>query len=199
MKNMKYQILKERPVFEQAVFTVQEAHLRHEQFDGTMSAELVRLNLDRGDSVAAIVHDPERDLLYLTEQFRYPTIATSSGWLLELPAGIVDAGETPQESLEREVLEETGFKVTDLQLVSTFFASPGGSSERILLHYARVDDSVRVSDGGGSGREGEDIRVVSMSVAEALTALDEQRIQDAKTIIGLQWLALRQAARRADT
>lgn len=188
----KFEILKERDVFKQAIFTVQEAHLRHEQYDGTMSDEIVRLNLDRGDSVAAIVHDAGRDVLYFTEQFRYPTIATSSGWILELPAGIVDASEAPQDTLTRELLEEIGVKAGAIELIGTFFVSPGGSSERILLYYVSVDQGARVADGGGSSEEGEDIRVVTMSVAEAMHALAEQRIQDAKTIIGLQWLALGQ-------
>lgn len=186
----KFEILKERDVFRQAIFTVREAHLRHEKHDGTMSDEIVRLNLDRGDSVAAIVHDVARDLLYFTEQFRYPTIANSSGWLLELPAGIVDAGETPQDTLARELLEEIGVEAGGFQLIGSFFSSPGGSSERILLYYASVDHRARVAEGGGSSEEGEDIRVVTMSVAEAMDALADQRIQDAKTVIGLQWLAL---------
>lgn len=192
-----YEILKERDVFKQAIFTVREAHLRHEKFDGTMSEELVRLNLDRGDSVAAIVHDEGRDLLYFTEQFRYPIIANSSGWLLELPAGMVDVGETPQDTLARELLEEIGVRASGFQPIGTFFSSPGGSSERILLYYACIDESARIAEGGGAGREGEDIKVVTMSVAEAMDALAEQRIQDAKTIIGLQWLALAQQSRDA--
>lgn len=189
----RFEILKERDVFRQAIFTVREAHLRHEKYDGTMSEEIVRLNLERGDSVAAIVHDVARDLLYFTEQFRYPTIANSSGWLLELPAGAVDAGETPEETLARELLEEIGVNASAFQPIGTFFASPGGSSERILLYYASVDQRARVTDGGGSSEEGEDIRVVTMPVAEAMDALADQRIEDAKTIIGLQWLALAQA------
>jgi len=193
---MKFEILKEREVFQRAIFTVQEAHLRHEKFDGTMSDEIVRLNLDRGDSVAAIVHDAGQDLLYFTDQFRYPTVANGTGWLLELPAGIVDGSETPTETLAREVREEIGFEVDDMLLIGTFFMSPGGSSERILLYYANVDQSTRVTDGGGSIEEGEDIRVVSMSVADAMDALAGQRIQDAKTIIGLQWFALEKLADR---
>jgi len=186
----KIDILNERDVFSQAIFTVREAHLRHEKYDGTMSDKLVRLNLERGDSVAAIVHDPDRDLLFFAEQFRYPTVAKGSGWLLELPAGTVDNQEAPEEALRREVLEEIGRQVSELRPIGTFFLSPGGSSERVLLYYATVDHSAHVSNGGGSTKEGEDIKVVSMSIAEAMKALAEQRVRDAKTVIGLQWLAL---------
>lgn len=188
----KVEILHEQDVFHQAIFTIRAARLRHERYDGSMSEEVVRLNLDRGDSVAALVHDVEEDSLVFTEQFRYPTLASGPGWLLELPAGGVDADETPEESLARELLEETGLTVTAMEPIGTFFLSPGGSSERILLYYVTVDRGSRIGDGGGAAEEGEDIKVVTMPVREAMAALDEQRILDAKTIIGLQWLVLRQ-------
>lgn len=189
----KLEILDEQVVFQQAIFTVRAARLKHERYDGSMSSELVRLNLDRGDSVAALVHDVARDLLVFTEQFRYPTISAGPGWLLELPAGSIDAEETPKETLARELLEETGLSVSSEQLIGTFFLTPGGSSERVLLYYVTVNIDSKIADGGGASDEGEDIRVVTLSVADAMASLKENRIHDAKTIIGLQWLALQNA------
>ena len=92
--------------------------------------------------------------------------------------------------MRRELEEEIGYRVTSLQHVSTFYLSPGGLSERIFLFYARVSTTQRVSVGGGLAAEGENIRVVTLPVQEALHRLQSGRILDAKTIIGLQWLKL---------
>ena len=191
--NRKVELLKEQDVFHQAIFTVREARLRHELRNGTMSDEIVRLNLDRGDSVAALVHNVESDEIVLTLQFRYPTYQKGEGpgWLLELPAGVVRRGEDPAGTLMRELEEEIGYRARNIVPITSFYLSPGGSSERIWLYYVEVDASSRVSDGGGVADEGEDIEVVYMPVTEALTAVEEQQLPDAKTIIALQWLAAR--------
>ena len=79
-------------------FQIEEAHLKYERFDGSMSNELVRLNLRRGDAVAAVVHNRLNDTLIFTEQFRYPTYAKGYGWILELPAGVVSVELNPEYS-----------------------------------------------------------------------------------------------------
>jgi nudix-type nucleoside diphosphatase (YffH/AdpP family) len=163
---------------------------RHETFAGTMSADITRLNLDRGDSVAAVVHETEKDKLIFTEQFRISTYDKGPGWLLELPAGILEPGEAPNRAMRRELEEEIGYRITSLQHVNTFYLSPGGLSERIFLFYARISAAQRVSSGGGRASEGENIRVVTLSVQDALHKMQTGRIVDAKTIIGLQWLQL---------
>ncbi|MCU0511446.1 MAG: NUDIX hydrolase [Anaerolineae bacterium] len=157
-------ILSQRVVFQQAFFRIQEARLTHELDDGRMSAELVRLNFERGDSVAALVHDVAAGTLLFTEQFRYPAYTKGSGWLLEVPAGTVEAGEAPEATLRREIEEEIGYTLHSVQHISTFFLSPGGTSERIHLYYAgvtaqdktgpgrRSDSPGGAAAGGGAGR-----------------------------------------------
>jgi ADP-ribose pyrophosphatase len=181
-------ILSQRVVFQQAFFRIQEARLTHELDDGRMSAELVRLNFERGDSVAALVHDVAAGTLLFTEQFRYPAYTKGSGWLLEVPAGTVEAGEAPEATLRREIEEEIGYTLHSVQHISTFFLSPGGTSERIHLYYAGVTAQDKTGPGGGVATEGEAIRLVALPLAEALAAIADGRIQDAKTIIGVQWL-----------
>lgn len=185
----KVDIREEKQGYKKAIFEVVEAKLRHEKFDGTMTDEITRLNLERGDAVAAIVHNPDDDTILLVEQFRYPTYhKTGDGWIYELPAGIVEDGEEPDDTMEREIEEETGYSVENLHHLYTFFLSPGGSSERIFLYYGRLASTQRISEGGGLLNEDEYISTTKMPISEALRKLRAKEFQDAKTILALQWL-----------
>jgi len=188
------EIIGEKEVFRQAIFRVVSATLKMELYNGEMSDQIVRLKLDRGDSVASLLHDVQNDALVLVEQFRYPAYANGQGWLTEIVAGTIDAGDTPMNSMQREIWEEAGYRASKLQHIGTFYPSPGGSSERIHLYYAAVDQEDGDGDGGGKLSEGEDILVKKVPVDEALADLDGGRIVDAKTIIALQWLALNRGA-----
>src|SRR5215813_8266299 len=90
-------------------FKVDEVRLRFERYDGSMSEEIRRLNFERGDSVAALLLDGKKGVVYLVEQFMYPTLAKAGGWLETVAAGMIDEGETPEEAVRREIREETGF------------------------------------------------------------------------------------------
>lgn len=182
-------ILSHHEVFRKAIFRIEEYQLQHTCFDGSLSRPLTRMVLDRGDSVAALVHDLATDEIVLAEQFRLPTHERGPGWLVELPAGMVEAGEEPEACMRREVEEEVGFSIDQVQPISTVYLSPGGSSERVHVFYATLGQ--RVSEGGGVKSEGEDIRLVRTPAREAIRSALAGEIQDAKTLIAIQWLALR--------
>ena len=188
--NKQVEILSEAEVFNKAIFRIIEAHLRYQRYDGTMSGEVVRLSLERGDSATALVHDVRDDVIVMTEQFRYPAHEKGPAWIRELPAGMIDEGESAADAMAREICEEIGYTIGALRHIATFYVSPGGTSERIHLYYTGVVGANHESSGGGLSSEGEDIRVVRVPVAEALAELDRGRIVDAKTIIALQWFAL---------
>ncbi len=172
-------------------FWIEEAFVRYERFDGQMSESVRRLSFERGDAAAAVIEERETGDVLLVEQFRYPTFGKGPGWLVETVAGIVEDGEDPEVTVRREVLEETGFQVRDVELIATFYPSPGGSSERIFLYHVEVSASDRVAEGGGVGDEHEDIRLVRIVRNDLAEAITSQRFSDAKTIIGLQWLLSR--------
>jgi ADP-ribose pyrophosphatase len=183
------EIINKTRAYDKYIFRIDEVTLRYETYAGAMK-EVTRLNLDRGDSAAALVHNRDRNTLLFTEQFRYSTYEKGPGWLLELPAGIVEDGEDPRITILRELEEEIGYRSSGLHLIATFYVSPGGTSERIHLYYIMVNDSDKVTDGGGLEHEGEDIRLVELPVAEIFRRMDHGEINDAKTLIGLQWLRL---------
>ncbi len=186
-------VLAEKDIFRKFFFGIVEAKLRHTRYNGEMSAELTRLKFDRGDSAAVLLHDPENDTVIFTEQFRYPAYRKDhpeSAWLLEIPAGTVEADEDfdPTRTLKRELMEEIGYKVNSFKKISSFYVSPGGTSERIHLYYASASPRQKVAAGGGLLSEGEDIRIIAIKTEEALRMIESGKICDAKTIIGLQWL-----------
>lgn len=156
---------------------------RHETFAGPMSRETERLVFRSREACAVVVYDRSLQQLMLIRQFRVHTHLRGQGWMIELPAGLIDPGETPLEAALREVAEETGYEAADASLIHTFFTAPGATTERIYLFYAEVDGRARVAD----GLEEEDIETFGVTRDEAARMLADGTICDAKTIIGLQW------------
>src|SRR5690606_40469080 len=142
-------------------------------------------------------YDPLRDEVVLIEQFRVGALdKKASPWLLELVAGLIEEGEQPEQVARREALEEADLSLDRLWPITEYFPSPGGSDERVHLYLGRCDSSAA---GGvhGLAEEGEDIRVHVLSFAEAMAAAEDGRIDNAASLIALQWLALHREELRA--
>ena len=170
------------------VFKIEEATLRFQKFNGQMSEPVRRLVFERGDSAAALLFNRDAQRVILINQFRYPTYEKGQGWLYEVVAGVIDANEQPEESIRREVREEIGYEANELTHIATFYVSPGGTSERIILFYGEVGDADRVSAGGGLASEHEDIQLVELTLPDLWRALENGDIVDAKTLVAAQWL-----------
>jgi nudix-type nucleoside diphosphatase (YffH/AdpP family) len=181
------EIISRRRVFDD-FFKIEEARLRFERYDGTMSEPVRRLSFERGDSVAALLIDPGKRMVYLTEQFKYPAYEKAGGWLIDVVAGMLDAGETPEQAVRREIAEESGLVADALEPIATFFVSPGGSSERIHLFCAIVRGGAPRSGGGGVASEHEDIKVITWSFDEFLAKFRAGELEDAKALIAACWL-----------
>lgn len=182
------EVLERARVYE-GFLSVERAVVRYERFDGTMSEPVVRLRLERPSAVGVLLYDPQRDLVALVEQFRYPVYAAGDrGWLLEIVAGVVPDGEAPQAVARAEAWEEAGLQVERLDHLATCYLSPGGSSERVHIYAAAVSLGGLVARTGGLAAEGEDTRVRVLSRSQALRLVKSGGIADAKTIIALQAL-----------
>nr|WP_320114641.1 NUDIX domain-containing protein [uncultured Desulfuromonas sp.] len=185
---MKIDILEQRCVYD-GFFALNRFVVRHECFDGALSAPLVRERIDRARAAAVLLHDPDRDCVVLVEQFRIGAVAdTHSAWLMECPAGMIEPGEQPKDVALRECLEEVGRQPVTLQQIGEYYVSPGGSSEKITLYYGQIDSTGLDGAICGVAHEGEDIRVLVRPWHEIEQQLDEGRITNATTLIALQWL-----------
>jgi len=193
------QILQRKEVFHRSVLRIDEVQLQHQRFDGSMGPPITRLVLERGDSVAVLPHDPVNRVVLLCDQFRPPTVAHGPGWLFEIPAGILEAGEDVEACARREMIEETGYSVDALDRIATLYLSPGGSSERIHIFHGRIALRADAADTGGIESEGEDIRIIRMPVDEAFAKVRAGELLDAKTVVALQWLELMLARSNNDS
>ena len=150
-----------------------------------------RETYDRGNGAVVLLVNSERRTVILTRQFRYPAFVNglSDGMLLEACAGLLDC-EDPEETIRREVEEETGFQIGPPRKLFELYMSPGSVTEKLFFFIAEYDHSARISSGGGDQAEGEDIEIVEVSFDQAFSMIKQGDILDAKTLILLQRLAL---------
>lgn len=184
-------LLKEEAVFS-GHFSVHRVTLEHRLFAGGWSGPLVREIFERGDAVAVLPYHPPTDSLVLIEQFRPGAMrANDSPWMLELVAGVVEAGESDEQVAHRETMEETGCEVDELLPIATVLPSAGACTEQVRLFCGRVSSEV-IEGLHGLQSEGEDIRVHRIPRSEALALMAANRIPNGHTLIALQWLQINQ-------
>ena len=171
---------------------VDRLKLRHSLFAGGWSELMTRELILRPRAVGVLLFDPAQQQVVLVRQIRVGMLDEGQNpWLLELVAGMVESGEEPIEVAARESLEEANTKPQDLLQICEYYNSPGISNERITLFCGRVDAT---QAGGifGLDAEHENIEVVVLSLADALAKVASGEINNAMSIIALQWLQLNQ-------
>ncbi|MCL2892801.1 ADP-ribose diphosphatase [Brenneria tiliae] len=171
-------------------FSLVRYRFRHRLFNGEMSEEVSREIFERGHAVVLLPYDPVRDEVVLAEQIRIAAYDTSvSPWLLELVAGMIEPGESMEQVARREAQEEAGLAVGRCRQIVSYLASPGGTSERLTVMVGEVD--ARTAAGiHGLAEENEDIRVHVVSREQAYQWVEDGIIDNAASVIALQWLAL---------
>ena len=183
------EIIDKTTVF-QGFFRLDRYNLRHKLFNGGWSEPMQREIFERGHAVVVLPYNAQTDELVLIEQFRAGAMPTSqSPWLLEAIAGMIDPGETAEQVAKREAEEEAGLTIETLWPMLSYLSSPGGTTERIQLYLGRLTAPVHAGV-FGLMQEHEDIKVHVLAREQAMQLLNEQKIDNAASIIALQWLAL---------
>jgi len=133
----------------------------------------------RGAAAIVCVHGAD---LVLVRQYRYPVGRS----LLEIPAGLVDEGETPEQAAARELVEEVGLSPRSLEHLTSYFAAPGFANHAVDLFFT---DDVEETDTDPD--DGEVLEIVRRPLATIRDLITKGEVSDAKTLIGLALVALR--------
>lgn len=140
------------------------------------SGRLVQREVVRGVRSAAAVAATSSGDVVLIRQFRQPV----EGEIIEIPAGLVDPREEPEQTASRELLEETGYRAGRIAHLADFYMTPGYSDELMSLFLA-----TELSKEVAAPEADEEIEIVLVAFDEALRMISEGKIRDAKTIAGI--------------
>lgn len=184
--------IKQRNLVYDGFFKMRKFQLRHRCFSGEWSPWLVREQIMHRDAAAILLVDLAQEALILVEQLRMGLIEQQvrSPWLLEIVAGLLEAGEEPEQTIVREALEEAHCTLGPLHRIGEFYNSPGGFAEKTTLFCANVLQR-NVIDAGGvqDEHEHEDIKIHVLPIQAVLSAFEKgEFLSSASTVIALQWL-----------
>ena len=111
-------------------FPLDVVRFRNRRFDGAMSGLRTWEMWRRGRAVAMLPYDPAADAVVLIEQFRFPAFAAGiDPVLVELPAGLLEDGENPEEAMHRELQEEMAMTADRLERIGGYLLTAGGADE----------------------------------------------------------------------
>ena len=146
---------------------------------------------DHGDGVFVLPYDPIRKVAKGVRQVRPAVLfAGITELILEAPSGRLETTD-PEQCARREVLEETGIHIADLEYVGTYWVSPATSTERAHLYLGRYSASDRIAGGGGLAEEDEQITVEELPIRQFITMADAGQMDDLKLFASIQTLRLR--------
>lgn len=172
-------------------FVLEDLTLSHQRFDGSMTGSIDRAAFRASDAAILLPYDPARDRVLLIEQLRIGPLARGDRavWQLEPIAGIIDAGESPEEAATREALEEARLTLHAVEPVAEVYSSPGNSSEFYYIHVGLADLPDNITGTGGLESEHEDIRSHVMPFDDLMDMVTGMQAANAPLVLAALWLA----------
>jgi len=184
IRNIKKQLLSDN------WYTLNKFSFEYQKDDGGWE-EQHREAYDRGNGAAILLYNRKKGTVILTRQFRMPTYVNGNedGMMIEACAGLLD-GDNPEDCIRKETEEETGYKIENVERVFKTYMSPGSVTEILYLFIGEYEDRMKVGEGGGAEHETENIEVLEISFEKTLQMIASGEINDAKTIMLLQYAAM---------
>jgi len=190
MQNNKVKILKTE-ILSDNWYTLNKVTFEYLKKNGTLETQS-REAYDRGNGATILLYNKESKTVILTRQFRLPTYINGNedGMMIEACAGLLDK-DNPEDCIKRETEEELGYEISDIKKVFEVYMSPGSVTEILYFFIAEYSKSMKINDGGGLEEEQEEIEVLELDINNALAMIDSGEIKDAKTIMLLQHVRLK--------
>lgn len=190
MQNMNVHIEKTE-ILSDNWYTLKKVTFNIQKKDGTIEQQS-REAYDRGNGAVILLYNKKSETIILTRQFRLPTFINGNptGMLIEACAGLLD-DDDPEDCIRRETEEETGYKISKAEKIFEAYMSPGSVTEILHFFIAEYSTEMKITEGGGLDEEGENIEVLELSIDKALEMIDSGEIKDAKTIMLLQYLRIK--------
>lgn len=170
-----------RPIYKGTVVTLNVDTVR------LPNGHTIDLEVIRHPGASAVVPLKDDGTVVLIRQFRH----AANGFIYEIPAGKLHPKEDPLDCAARELEEEIGYRAGHFQLLSSIFTAPGFADEVIHVYLA-----TELTVGTQNLDQDEVLEVVEMPLREAIAKIEDGTIRDAKTIVGLQAVYIRQVRSR---
>ncbi|CAM3476570.1 GDP-mannose pyrophosphatase NudK [Zobellia roscoffensis] len=189
MKNGKIKNIK-KEVLSDNWYTLNKYVYEYQKEDDSWETQ-EREAYDRGNGAAILLYNQKKGTVVLTRQFRMPTYVNgnSDGMMIEVCAGLLD-GDNPEDCIRKEVEEETGYQIENVQKVFESYMSPGSVTEILHFFVGVYEEKMKIGDGGGAEDETENIEVLEYPFDVAMSMIASGAIKDAKTILLLQYAAV---------
>lgn len=170
-------------------FKLLRLKLQYQRFDGEWSEPHEHVGMFGGCGVSVLLYDPDTEEVVLIEEFRQGRVFTTSPFMLGLPGGGIDSGESVEAAALREVKEEAGVSVYALRHLLSFYSAPG-FSDNLCHAYLGLVDASKAGGTHGLKHENENIRVKVLRFDDALAMISEGKITNGPAITALTYFAL---------
>ncbi|WP_088816113.1 MULTISPECIES: NUDIX domain-containing protein [Listeria] len=179
MKDLEEKTISEETIFKGRVVELSVANVR------LPNGKIAKRELIKHPGAVGIIPITHDGKIVMVEQYRKPLEKT----VVEIPAGKMEVNEPKEETAQRELEEETGYKASGLELLTSFYTAPGFADEIIHIYVAR---GLHKQNKPLAQDDDEFINVLEVTLDEAKQLIEEASICDAKTMFAIQYLELEQ-------
>jgi ADP-ribose pyrophosphatase len=178
-------VLEEKTIKTQHIFTGKVISLQVDDVE-LPNGKTSKREIIKHPGAVAVVAVTDENKIVLVEQYRKALERN----LVEIPAGKLEKGEEPAVCASRELEEETGYECETIELLTSFYTSPGFADEIVHVYEAR---GLSKKENAAGLDEDEFVNLLELTLEEALQYMSEHKIYDAKTVYALQYLQLKEA------